>query len=148
MHLYEISQSARAIQFNIANTAACSLQISLSLSKHPGQSCSPLYIKPDIWIRVWSPAASSLILPAPHKCCKPGLSSALYSTSLQVREVLGRIDGRAVPPHVRESLLAGFLDLAGGMDDGLHELQVAAAQLGLWVHQPREQLAVLGLVDV
>lgn len=55
-------------------------------------------------------------------------------TSLQVRKVLGRIDGGAVPPHVEEGLLADLLDLPGGLDDGLHELQVAAAQLGLGGH--------------
>lgn len=72
-------------------------------------------------------------------------------TSLQVRPVLcgvaGDVDGRAVPSHVGEGLLARFLDLAGGLDDGLHELQVVAAKLCLGGHQAREELAVLRLVD-
>lgn len=52
-------------------------------------------------------------------------------TSLQVREIFGRIDGRAVPAHVSEGCLTRLLDLACGLDDDLHELQVSAAELSL-----------------
>lgn len=73
-------------------------------------------------------------------------------TSVQVWPILWGIDGDvdrgAVPAHVNECLLACFLDLAGSLDDGLHELQVATTQLSLGGHHAGQQLAVLGLVDV
>lgn len=73
-------------------------------------------------------------------------------TSVEVWPILRCIhrdvDGGAVPAHVGEGLLADLLDLAGRLDDGLHELQVAAAQLSLGGHHSRQQLTVLGLVDV
>ncbi|TNN76917.1 hypothetical protein EYF80_012763 [Liparis tanakae] len=73
-------------------------------------------------------------------------------TSVEIRPILlgagGDVDGGAVPAHVGKGLLTRFLDFAGGRDDGLHELQVAAAQLSLGGHQAGQQLAVLGLVDV
>ena len=73
-------------------------------------------------------------------------------TSVEVWPILGCIhrdvDGGAVPAHVSEGLLADLLDLAGSLDDGLHELQVAAAQLSLGGYHSRQQLTVLGLVDV
>lgn len=73
-------------------------------------------------------------------------------TSVKVRSVLlgidGYVNGRAVPAHVSEGLLACFLDLASSLDNGLHELQVAAAQLSLGGHHALKQLTVLRLVDV
>lgn len=62
--------------------------------------------------------------------------------------VCGDFDRGAVPAHVSKSLLARLLDFSGRLDDGLHELQVAAAQLNLRRHQARQPLTVLGLVDV
>lgn len=60
----------------------------------------------------------------------------------------GDVDGGAVPAHISKRLLTRFLDLARSLDDGLHELRVAAAQMSLGGHQAGQQLAVLGLVDV
>lgn len=82
----------------------------------------------------------------------PSFHSVYGHTSVEVwpilRGVEGDVDGGAVPAHIREGLLACFLDFAGRLDDGLHELQVAAAQLGLRGHHAGQQLTVLGLVDV
>lgn len=76
----------------------------------------------------------------------------LKHTSVEVRSILRRIDwdvdGGAVPAHVSESLLTRLLDFTSRLDDGLHELQVAAAQLSLRGHQAGQQLTMLGLVDV
>lgn len=73
-------------------------------------------------------------------------------TSVEVWSVLGGIDGYvnggAVPAHVGESLLTRFLDFSSSLDDGLHELQVAATQLSLGGHHAGQLLTVLGLVDV
>ena len=73
-------------------------------------------------------------------------------TSFEVWPILLGIDwdvnGGAVPAHVRKRLLTRLLDLPCGSDDGLHELQVAATQLGLGGHHAQQQLTVLGLVDV
>lgn len=56
-------------------------------------------------------------------------------TSVQVWTILsgihGDVNGGAVPAHVSKGLLAGFFDLAGSLNDGLHQLQVAATQLSL-----------------
>lgn len=56
-------------------------------------------------------------------------------TSVEVGPILGGVhgdlDGRAVPAHIPKGLLAGFFDLAGRLYDGVHQLQVAAAQLSL-----------------
>lgn len=72
-------------------------------------------------------------------------------TSVEVWPILrginGDVQGGAVPAHVRKGLLAGFLDLAGSLDNGLHELQVAATQLSLGRNHAGQQLTVLGLVD-
>lgn len=69
-------------------------------------------------------------------------------TSLQVKKVVGgQLDGGAVPAHVREGPAAGLHDLAGGVHDGAHKLQVAAAQLHLRGHQALQLLAVLRLVQ-
>lgn len=74
-----------------------------------------------------------------------------WHTSLEVWTILSRIhwdvNGGAIPAHVSKGLLACFFDLAGSLNDSLHELQVAAAQLSLGRHHPRQELAVLGLVD-
>lgn len=73
-------------------------------------------------------------------------------TSVQVWTVLWGVTrdvyGGAVPAHVGECLLAGLLNLPRRLDDGVHQLQVAATELGLGGHQARQYLAVLGLVDV
>lgn len=73
------------------------------------------------------------------------------NTSVEVWSILwgvdGDVDGGAVPAHVCEGLLAGLLDLPGSLDDGLHELQIAATQLSLGGHHAGQQLTVLGLVD-
>lgn len=73
-------------------------------------------------------------------------------TSVEVRPILlgigGDVDGGAVPAHVSEGLLTRLLDLAGGLDDGLHELQVGAAQLGLRGDEAGQQLTVLSVVEV
>lgn len=73
-------------------------------------------------------------------------------TSVEVwtilRGIKGDVNGGAVPAHVSEGLLTCFLDFAGSLDNGLHELQVAAAQLSLGGHHARQQLTVMGLVDV
>lgn len=63
-------------------------------------------------------------------------------------DIVWDVNGGAVPAHVRKRLLARLLDLPCGGDDGLHELQVAATQLGLGGHHAGQQLTVLGLVDV
>lgn len=56
-------------------------------------------------------------------------------TSVKIRPVLcgvcGDFNRRAVPTHVTKGLLAGFFYLTGSMYYGLHELQVATAQLSL-----------------
>lgn len=82
----------------------------------------------------------------------PSFQTVYDHTSVQVRPILwglnGDVDRGAVPAHVSKGLLACFLDLAGSLDDGLHELQVAATQLSLGRHHAGQQLAVLGLVDV
>lgn len=56
-------------------------------------------------------------------------------TSVQVWTILssiyGDVNGGAVPAHISEGLLAGFFDFAGSLNDGLHQLQVAATQLSL-----------------
>lgn len=74
-----------------------------------------------------------------------------WHTSFQVRAILSSIhrdvNGGAVPAHVSKGLLACFFDLAGSLNDSLHQFQVAAAQLSLGRHHPRQELAVLGLVD-
>lgn len=73
-------------------------------------------------------------------------------TSVEVRPVLmgidGDVNGGAVPSHICKGLLTCFLDFAGSLDDGLHELHVGAAQLSLGGDQAGQQLTVLGLVDV
>lgn len=58
------------------------------------------------------------------------------------------LDGGAVPAHVGEGLLAGLLDFARRLGDGLHQFQIGAAQLGLGGHQAGQRLALLRPVDV
>lgn len=76
----------------------------------------------------------------------------LDRTSVEVWPILGGIRGNvyggAVPAHVSEGLLTCFLDFSGSLDDSLHELHVAAAQLSLGGHQAGQQFTVLSLVDV
>lgn len=73
-------------------------------------------------------------------------------TSVEVWPILRGINrdlyGGAVPTHIRKGLLTCFLDFAGSLDNGLHELHVAAAQLSLGGNQAGQQLTMLGLVDV
>lgn len=75
-----------------------------------------------------------------------------YHTSFEVWPILrginGNVDGGAVPAHIGKGLLTSFLDFAGSLDNGLHELQVGAAQLSLGGHHAGQQLTVLGLVHV
>lgn len=46
------------------------------------------------------------------------------NTSVQIwtipSSIHGDINGGAVPAHISEGLLAGFFDLAGSLNDGLH----------------------------
>lgn len=85
-----------------------------------------------------------------HKA--PRLLIATGRTSVQVGRILGvfnrNFDGGAVPAHVGERLLAGFLDLASSLDDDLHGLWVSAAHLRLGGHQVGQQLTVLRVVEV
>lgn len=77
-----------------------------------------------------------------------GGSRDLPLTSLQIQEVVGcQLYGGTIPPHVGEGFAAGLDHLSGCLDDGLHELQVAAAKLHLGYYQPVQLFAVLRLVQ-
>lgn len=69
-------------------------------------------------------------------------------TSLQVKQVVGgELDGGAVPAHVSEGPTAGLHGPPGGVHDGAHELQVAAAELHLRRHQALQLFTVLRLIQ-
>lgn len=83
----------------------------------------------------------------PMHSAAPG-SPRWLPTSLQVKQVVGgELDGGTVPAHVRKGPAAGLHDFAGSVHYGVHELQVAAAQLHLRRHQALQLLAVLRLVQ-